>query len=76
MSDKEDGNLLDATYDPCYEETKRKKRKTSRSKAKPSRQQLDTPKTDDIHTDSVLVSFTSLTKKRKLPIDVQKKISI
>ena len=70
--DKKKNGILNAKYDPCYDEPERKTRKPSRSKA--SRQQLQRPKYDIIHTDSVLVSFDSLTKKRQLPVEVQKKI--
>ena len=66
---------LDAKYSPFYGEAVTKRAKVTTSSAKPSRKKLKVPICDSIDTDCVLVSFDSLTKHRKLPVSVQKKLT-
>ncbi len=64
---------LYTSYYPYYM-VKSQRRKGLKSR-KYTRQELNIPMIDTIDTDTVLVSFDSLTTKRTLPISVQKKLS-
>ena len=59
---------------PCYKSRQRKRRKIGKTQ-RPTRQELQSPWCDTIHTDTVVVAFESLTKRRSLPLNVQKKLS-
>ena len=66
-------DILRAVFNPCYQPTKRKMRKASKGTLT-LRQKIDEPWTDIVHTDTVLMTFPSLTKRRCLPLAVQSKI--
>ena len=65
-------DILQCTFNACYQQRVRKSKKTSKSSL--SRQRLDEPWMDTIHTDTVIVTFESLTKRRCLPLSVQSKV--
>ena len=67
-------NILHAVFDPCYRPVKKKARKSFKSSFS-IRQKKDEAWTDTIHTDTVKVTFTSLTKRRSIPLSVQSKIA-
>lgn len=70
----EDGrDILQASFHPCYTPSP-KSRKISKDSLT-TRQYFNEPWCDVIDTDTVLVSFPSLTKRRCLPIAVQNKIA-
>ena len=59
-----------APFHPCYEKS------NSHNKKPSSRRQTNIPWTDEIDTDSVLVSFLSLTRRNTLPLSALKKIPL
>lgn len=61
-------------FSPCYQVSQPKKRRRVGVSSKAQRQRLQKPWCDTIHTDTVRVSFAALTRKRTLPISVQKQL--
>ncbi len=64
---------LSSHYHPCYNTAK--KQSTCGSTKKVARRKLQQSFVDIIHTDTVIVSFQSLTKRHTLPLTVQKKLA-
>ena len=56
---------------PYYTQKKATKRRKLTNSSVPPRKELQIPSSQEIHTDTVLTSFPSLTKKNKLPVQVQ-----
>lgn len=69
-----DDGPLHAQYYPCYQaQTTSKRRKSIAGKAI-ARSSLQQPWTDNIDTDTVVMTFQVLTKRHMLPLNVQKKL--
>ena len=64
-------DILLAVFHPCYKEQSRKQRKLNRS----TRQRLEIPWYDEVHTDTIKLSFPGLTKRNMLPLAVRSRLS-
>lgn len=67
-------DLLRAKFSPCYYVPEQKRLKP-RKFSKLSTRSKEVPWCDEVDTDTVEVSFSSLTKRRTIPLEVHKKIS-
>ena len=61
----DDRDILEAVFDPYFRDNGKKRRKDSKNSLS-MKQRTDEPCIDEIDTDTILVTFPSLTKKRKL----------
>ena len=67
-------DILQATFQPCYQESNKKIRKLNKV-SDISRQRVEQSWCDVIDTDTVLVSFPKLTARNSLPLSVQSQLS-
>ncbi len=68
---KENQTPLQGQYYPCYKTGK----KYSKAQARSVRRKIQIPYNDMVDTDAVIVTFDNLTKRNRLPLAVQKKLS-
>ncbi len=67
-------DAFSAKYHPCYRCPKKKNQKQG-AITKAARRDLQLPHYDQIHTDTVLVSFAGLTRNSTIPLSTQKKLA-
>ena len=68
-------NLSQAQFYPCYHDDRKSSKKLKVTRTTATRSQLGGAMCDKIDTDTVLVSFSNLTKRHTLPLSVQRKLT-